>query len=124
MIFGYNRSYGSNVLAEIAIAITYFSQGADGFVLDAEAEWESDNSWIGSERPGQGLAALLDRAFQLADEIPGSRSLPHHQLPYHFSLQRIRVMVRHRHAANLSLPLDRRETFAQRGHQLVGRQLA
>jgi len=45
-IFGYNRSYGANIPAEIGIADYVFNQGADGFVFDAEAEWESGNAWI------------------------------------------------------------------------------
>lgn len=40
-VFGYNRSYGTNVAGEVAIADFVFNQGADGFVWDAEAEWES-----------------------------------------------------------------------------------
>ncbi|MSU60068.1 MAG: hypothetical protein EXS35_18175 [Pedosphaera sp.] len=46
LIFGYNRSYGANVPGEIQIANYVFNQGADGFVWDAESEWESGNSWI------------------------------------------------------------------------------
>ena len=53
LIFGYNRSYGSNVLGEIAISDYVFNLGADGFVWDAEAEWENtftagvpDHPWI------------------------------------------------------------------------------
>lgn len=45
-IFGYNRSYGSNVVAEATLADYVFNAGADGFVFDAEAEWESDKPWI------------------------------------------------------------------------------
>ena len=45
-IFGYNRSSGSNVVGEIAVADYVFNQGADGFVFDAEAEWESGHAWI------------------------------------------------------------------------------
>ena len=41
LIFGYNRTYGTNVAGEIAIADFVFNQGGDGFVWDAEAEWES-----------------------------------------------------------------------------------
>lgn len=41
LIFGYNRSYGTNLPGEIAVADYVFHQGADGFVFDAEAEWES-----------------------------------------------------------------------------------
>jgi hypothetical protein len=51
LIFGYNRSYGENVPGEIAISDYIFNQGADGFVWDAEGEWESSNSWIGTNGP-------------------------------------------------------------------------
>lgn len=51
LIFGYNRSYGSNVVGEITISDYIFNQGADGFVWDAEAEWESSSSWIGANGP-------------------------------------------------------------------------
>jgi hypothetical protein len=47
-IFGYSRSYGANVKGEITIANYVFHQGADGFVWDAEGEWESANPWIGA----------------------------------------------------------------------------
>ena len=50
-IFGYNRSYGANIPAEIAITDYVFEQGADGFVWDAEAEWESQQTWIGTNGP-------------------------------------------------------------------------
>jgi len=45
-IFGYNRSYGSNLVGEVAMANYVFNQGADGFVFDAEAEWEAGHAWI------------------------------------------------------------------------------
>lgn len=45
-VFGYNRSYGSNIVGEVAIADYIFKQGADGFVFDAEAEWETGHAWI------------------------------------------------------------------------------
>src|SRR5258706_5722790 len=51
LIMGYNRSYGQNVPAEIGISDYVFNQGADGFVWDAESEWESGNSWIGANGP-------------------------------------------------------------------------
>lgn len=53
LIFGYNRSYGSNVVGEIAISDYIFAQGADGFVWDAEAEWESNQPWIGPNGPSK-----------------------------------------------------------------------
>jgi hypothetical protein len=46
LVFGYNRSYGSNIVGEVAMADYVFNQGADGFVFDAEAEWESGSPWI------------------------------------------------------------------------------
>lgn len=48
LIFGYNRSYGSNVAAEVGISDYVFHCGADGFVWDAEAEWETGGGqpWI------------------------------------------------------------------------------
>src|SRR5215204_1125395 len=52
-IMGYNRSYGENVAAEIGISDYVFNQGADGFVWDAEGEWESDNPWIGANGPAK-----------------------------------------------------------------------
>ena len=45
-VFGYNRSFGSNIVGEVSMADYVFNQGADGFVFDAEAEWETGNSWI------------------------------------------------------------------------------
>ena len=51
LIFGYNRSYGENVPGEIAISDFVFNQGADGFVWDAESEWESSQPWIGTNGP-------------------------------------------------------------------------
>ena len=49
LIFGYNRSYATNTAGEVAIADFVFNQGADGFVWDAEAEWESGT--IGTKGP-------------------------------------------------------------------------
>jgi alpha-tubulin suppressor-like RCC1 family protein len=51
LIFGYNRSYGENVPGEIAVSDFVFNQGADGFVWDAEGEWESSRPWIGTNGP-------------------------------------------------------------------------
>src|SRR5437899_2778426 len=34
LIFGYNRTYGSNIVGEISISDFVFNQGADGFVWD------------------------------------------------------------------------------------------
>ena len=50
-IFGSNRSWGNDVPGEIAVADYVFNQGADGFIYDAEAEWESNRTWIGTNGP-------------------------------------------------------------------------
>ncbi len=42
-IFGYTRSDGLDIPGESAVADWVFNQGADGFVFDAEIEWESHN---------------------------------------------------------------------------------
>jgi len=56
LVFGYNRSYGGDIPGEIAISDYIFNQGADGFIWDAESEWESDNSWIGTNGPAKAWA--------------------------------------------------------------------
>jgi hypothetical protein len=56
-IFGYTRSLGQDVPGEIRLASRVYALGADGFVLDAEAEWEGDSPWIGTNGPA--LAATL-----------------------------------------------------------------
>ncbi len=50
-IFGYTRSYGVDAAGEAALADYNFNCGADGFVFDAEAEWESFQPWIGANGP-------------------------------------------------------------------------
>ena len=42
-IFAYGRVYGTNVSGEIAVATNALALGADGFVIDAEIEYESQN---------------------------------------------------------------------------------
>jgi hypothetical protein len=42
-IFAYTRSWGTNVTSEISLATTMLNRGADGFVIDAEVEWESSH---------------------------------------------------------------------------------
>ncbi|MDB6124100.1 MAG: hypothetical protein JWQ71_3093, partial [Pedosphaera sp.] len=51
LIFGYNRSDGIDVPGEIAISDYVFKRGADGFIWDAEAEWESSRPAIGTNGP-------------------------------------------------------------------------
>ena len=42
-IFGYNRSFGTNIPGELAMVNEVFNLGADGFVIDAESEWKTAN---------------------------------------------------------------------------------
>ncbi len=42
-ILGYGRVYGTNIAGEIAVATNALGLGADGFVIDAEIEYESQN---------------------------------------------------------------------------------
>ncbi|MEO7677635.1 MAG: hypothetical protein ABIV39_12810 [Verrucomicrobiota bacterium] len=57
LIFGYTRSYGSNIPGETTLANYVFNCGADGFVFDAEGEWETrtSNPWI-TNGPAQAWA--------------------------------------------------------------------
>jgi hypothetical protein len=43
LIFGYTRSHGTDIPGEVALVSSVFNKGADGFVFDAEGEWESRN---------------------------------------------------------------------------------
>jgi hypothetical protein len=69
LIFAYTRSYDDDVAGEIAMASRCFALGADGWVIDAEAEWESGASQAGTNGPtralqyGQGLRALFPTKF-------------------------------------------------------------
>jgi hypothetical protein len=75
-IFGYTRSYGSDVQGEIDLATYCFNLGADGFVIDAEAEWESHNPWIGANGPAKaiqlcsGIKALWPTKFLAHAPMP------------------------------------------------------
>jgi hypothetical protein len=69
LIFAYTRSYDDDVPGEINLAERCFALGADGWVIDAEAEWESGASQAGTNGParaiqyGQGLRALFPNKF-------------------------------------------------------------
>ena len=69
LIFAYTRSYDDDVAGEIAMASRCFALGADGWVIDGEAEWESGASQAGTNGPvraiqyGQGLRALFPTKF-------------------------------------------------------------
>ncbi|EEF61713.1 fibronectin type III domain-containing protein [Pedosphaera parvula] len=72
-IFGYSRSFGTNIPGEITLATNVYNMGADGFVIDAEVEWESSN-----------LANNTTLATQLCQGIRAgfpTRFLAHSPLP-------------------------------------------
>jgi hypothetical protein len=69
LIFAYTRSYDDDVPGEINLAANCFALGADGWVIDAEAEWESGASQAGTNGParaiqyGEGLRARFPNKF-------------------------------------------------------------
>lgn len=75
-IFGYTRSYGADVDGEIEIATYVFNCGADGFVIDAEAEWEKSRPWIGRNGPAlarklcEGIRARFPNKFLAHSPMP------------------------------------------------------
>ncbi len=72
-VFGYNRSYGIDIPGEIGIADDVFNAGADGFVFDAEIEWESSH-----------LADNTTKAIQLCSGVRAhwpSKFLAHSPFP-------------------------------------------
>ncbi len=90
LIFAYTRSYADDVPGEINLAASCFALGADGWVIDAEAEWES--SRVGSTGPLKpasmaGLRALFPNKF-----IAHAPFSDHH-FSQQFSLQRIWLLA-------------------------------
>lgn len=69
LIFAYTRSYDDDVPGEIAMAANCFALGADGWIIDAEAEWENGPDQAGPNGParaiqyGEGLRALFPTKF-------------------------------------------------------------
>jgi hypothetical protein len=69
LIFAYTRSYDDDVPGEINLAANCFALGADGWVIDGEAEWESGTNQAGTNGParaiqyGEGLRTLFPNKF-------------------------------------------------------------
>jgi len=86
LIFAYTRSYDDDVPGEIDMAARYFALGADGWVIDAEAEWENGANQAGTNGParaiqyGQGLRALFPNKFIAHAPFPIIRF--HSSFPY------------------------------------------
>ena len=81
-IFGYTRSYGVNIPGEIGVVTNAMNLGADGYVIDAEVEWESSGN-VGANGPS--LATQLCTGIK---NVFPTRFLAHSPLPiisYHSS---------------------------------------
>ena len=82
-IFGYTRSYGVNVGGEIKIATNTMVLGADGYIIDAEIEWESanlaNNTTVASNLLG-GIKAVFPNRF--LGHSPSMYISVHSSFPY------------------------------------------
>ncbi len=74
-IFGYTRSYGDDVPGEVQMAKDCYELGADGFIYDAESEWES------GAQGTQGPAKAMDMLSQVKTNYP-TKFLGHAPFPY------------------------------------------
>lgn len=72
-IFGYTRSYGVNIPGEIAVVTNALNKGADGYVIDAEVEWEAQNM-------SGGPAKAIQLCTGIKNVFP-NRFLAHSPLP-------------------------------------------
>jgi hypothetical protein len=83
-IFGYTRSYGTNIPGEISLGIKVNNLGADGFVIDAEVEWES--SRLGTNGPARALQLCRGIKAAHPNRFLGHAPLPiignHRSFPY------------------------------------------
>ncbi|MGZ4965137.1 MAG: hypothetical protein ACXWBP_04825 [Limisphaerales bacterium] len=82
-IFGYTRSYGSDIPGEIALVASVYDKGADGFILDAEAEWQSMRPWIGTNGPALALKLLAPIKARFPTKFLGHSPFP--IIHYHLS---------------------------------------
>jgi hypothetical protein len=63
-IFGWAYAYGSNVQGEINVALNALNLGADGFIIDAETEYEiRTNNSAAAAQYCQGIRALYPNLF-------------------------------------------------------------
>ena len=82
-VFGYNRSDGLNIPGEIAIADYVFNTGADGFVFDAESEWESQNLPNNTNKAVQSCSAVRSNwPTKFLAHAPAAYRNGHASFPY------------------------------------------
>ena len=74
-IFAYTRSYGDDIPGEVQMAADCYNLGADGFVFDAESEWESGAQ--GTQGPTNAWTMLS----QVKTNFP-TKFLAHAPFPY------------------------------------------
>jgi hypothetical protein len=83
-IFGYTRSFGTDIPGEIALAANVYNLGADGFVLDAEAEWESAH--LGANGPALAIQLCSGIKAQFPTKFLSHAPFPvisyHSSFPY------------------------------------------
>ncbi|HUR47217.1 MAG TPA: immunoglobulin domain-containing protein [Candidatus Saccharimonadales bacterium] len=83
-IFGYTRSFGTDIPGEIALAANVYNLGADGFILDAEAEWESAH--LGANGPALAFQLCSGIKSQFPTKFLGHAPFPiisyHSSFPY------------------------------------------
>jgi hypothetical protein len=83
-IFAYTRSFGDDLPGEIAMATNCYNLGADGFIFDAEAEWESSRQ--GTQGPAKAIQMLSAVKAMYPNKFLGHSPLPyislHSSFPY------------------------------------------
>jgi hypothetical protein len=85
-VFGYTRSYGSDIPGEIALVASVYDKGADGFIVDAEGEWQSNHPWIGTNGPALAVKLLSGIKARFPTKFLGHSPFPiiefHLSFPY------------------------------------------
>lgn len=83
-IFGYTRSYGDDIPGEVAMAANCYNMGADGFIFDAESEWESGHQ--GTLGPTNAWKMLSEVKTNFPTKFLGHAPFPyislHSSFPY------------------------------------------
>ncbi|MDB6059247.1 MAG: hypothetical protein JWO95_3091 [Verrucomicrobiales bacterium] len=85
-IFGYTRSYGSDIPGETVLVASVYDKGADGFIVDAEGEWQSNHPWIGTNGPALAVKLLSGIKARFPTKFLGHSPFPiieyHRSFPY------------------------------------------
>lgn len=72
-VFGYIRSWGTNIAGEITVITNAMNLGVDGYVIDAEIEWESQhlaNNKVAATNLCQGIRAAYPKRFLAHSPFP------------------------------------------------------